>query len=177
MRGDVLLAWFLLIKNVDVDHHLRRSLAGRPWYPWRRMMNSYVKNLVDKRKIVVDIDAVKDAALLQIEGVQLLIQVIGIHIYVKCRVGKSCNVGSIFARNFVIVATVHPALKLFSLIFLVHVGRPQFLRQSLVEHPFLRAHIPAPFLSHVVILRLMIAISGIALLVLFLLQKNVWGVM
>jgi hypothetical protein len=132
------------------------------------MMNSHVKSLVDKRKIVVDTGAVKDAALLQIEGAQLLFQVIGIHIYVKCPVGKSCNVGSIFARNFAIVATVHPALKLFSVIFLVHVGRPQFLLQSLVEHPFLRACFPAQFLSHVVILLLTIAILESALLVLFL---------
>lgn len=131
-------------------------------------MNSHVKSLVDKRKIVVDTGAVKDAALLQIEGAQLLFQVIGIHIYVKCPVGKSCNVGSIFARNFATVATVHPALKLFSVIFLVHVGRPQFLLQSLVEHPFLRACFPAPFLSHVVILLLTIAILESALLVLFL---------
>jgi len=131
-------------------------------------MNSHVKSLVDKRKIVVDTGAVKDAALLQIEGAQLLFQVIGIHIYVKCPVGKSCNVGSIFARNFAIVATVHPALKLFSVIFLVHVGRPQFLLQSLVEHPFLRACFPAQFLSHVVILLLTIAILESALLVLFL---------
>lgn len=132
---------------------------------------------MDKRKIVVDTGAVKDAALLQIEVAQILIQVIGIHIYVKCPVGKSCNVGSIFARNFVIVDTVHPALKLFSLIFLVRVGGPRFLLQFLVEHPFLLACIPAPFLSHVVILLLTIVILESALLVLFLLQKIVWEVM
>jgi len=67
---NVLLVWFMLIKNVDMDHHLRQFLTRIPWYPWRRTMNSHVKNIVEKREIVVDIDAVKEASLLQIEGVQ-----------------------------------------------------------------------------------------------------------
>ena len=63
------------------------------------------------------------------------------------------------------------------MIFLVRVGRHQFLLRNLVEHAFLSARIPVRFLGHVVILLTIIAILETALLALYLFQKRVWETM
>lgn len=76
------------------------------------MSSSLVIDLVGKRRTVEGIDVVSDVALFLIQKTPS--RVVGILIFVQCRVRRSLDVGSILASHFVTVVTALPALRQFS---------------------------------------------------------------
>lgn len=78
----------------------------------QKLRSSLVIDLVGKRRTVEGTAAVSDVALFLIQKIPS--QVVGILIFVQCRVRRSLDVGSTLASHFVTVVTALPALRQFS---------------------------------------------------------------
>lgn len=100
---------FLSLKDAAVGQLLEQwSVTKRR----QKMRSSLVIDLAGKRRTVEGTVAVSDVALFLIQKIPS--QVVGILIFVQCRVRRSLDVGSILASHFVTVVTALPALRQFS---------------------------------------------------------------